>query len=149
MPLWLIYHPPNTFTSPSSKQALSADITKIYTSVGLPAFYVIVNFIPVPSDSTYIGGRPNDSSNGHNPFIRIQVDHIAVRLKDDDAEYARVTAAIDRALKPHIADKGYDWEYHVDETERRLWKIQGLAPPPHGSEAEKGWAEANVAAAWE
>ena len=139
MPLWLIYHPKGTFEDNASKQALSEDITKMYTAIGLPKFYVIVNFIKLDGNDTWIGGRPNTS----NPFVRIQVDHIAVRLENDDKVYASVTAGIDRALKPHIADRGYDWEYHVDETERRLWKVQGIDPPQHGSAREKEWAEAN------
>jgi hypothetical protein len=31
--------------------------------------------------------------------------------------YERTADAIEKALKPHISDKGYDWEFHVDETE--------------------------------
>jgi hypothetical protein len=38
-------------------------------------------------------------------------------------------AAVDRVLKPHIADQGYDWEYSVYETRRDLWKVQGMVPP--------------------
>lgn len=142
MPLWLVYHPVGTFSDDASKQALSEDITKIYTNVGLPAFYVIVNFITLPGTSTYIGGRPNT---GEHPFIRISVDHIAVTLPNEDAAYHRVVEGIDAALKPHVADKGYDWEFHVDETERRLWRVQGIDPPPFKSEAEKLWVKENRA----
>jgi hypothetical protein len=47
-----------------------------------------------------------------------------------------------------VADKGYDWEYHIDETPRGLWRINGLAAPPFRSVAERKWFEANKAAAW-
>lgn len=33
MPLWLIFHPDGTFEDDESKEALSTDITKIYTGV--------------------------------------------------------------------------------------------------------------------
>jgi hypothetical protein len=52
--------------------------------------------------------------------------------------------SVDRALKPHVADKGYDWEYSVEETRRDLWKIQGMVPPMPGSEAELEWVENNI-----
>ena len=49
----------------------------------------------------------------------------------------------DAAMKPFIADMGYDWEYNVEETDRNLWKIQGIAPPMPGTEAEKEWVLLN------
>jgi len=147
MPLWCIYHPPGTFEDPTSKQTLARDITTIYTMVGLPAFYVVVNFIPLPPTSMYIGGAPNDSKS--KPFIRFSIDHIAVRLPNEDAEYRRVVTKINEILKPHVADKGYGWEFHVGETERRLWSIDGFEPPAFGSEGEKLWVERNEAVPWE
>jgi hypothetical protein len=148
MPLWSIYHPSGTFVTPASKQAFSESITTFYNKngTGLPKFYVIVNFIQLPGDSMYIGGRPNTSI---TPFIRLKIDHIAITLPDKDDVYASVTKGLDAVLKPHIADKGYDWEYHVDETERRLWKVQGLNPPPWKSEAERLWREGDKAVPWE
>jgi hypothetical protein len=139
MPLWQIYHPPGTYEDPATKVAFAEDITKIYTNIGLPAFYVVVNFIPLPKEDILVGGQAIVGK----PFIRIVITQIAVRLPDDDASYNRNTAAIDKVLVPHVADKGYDWEYHVDETERRLWKINGMKPPPWKSEEEKLWAKEN------
>ncbi|EKG12659.1 Tautomerase [Macrophomina phaseolina MS6] len=144
MPLWIIYHPPGTFEDDASKEALSKDITKIYAEAGLPAFYVIVNFVKLPTSDTWVGGEPRKA----NPFIRMTIDHIAVRLPNKDQAYYNTTKRIDAALKPHIADKGYDWEYHVDETERRLWKINGLIPPPFKSEEERIWAKENKPVPW-
>ena len=125
MPLWQIYHPPSTFTTPSSKQLLSADITSIYTRVGLPAFYVVVQFISTPATDTFVGGQ-----NPSRPFIRIVVDHIAVHLGEDSTRMQKVVELVDVALKPHVSDMGYDWEFHIDETPRGLWMINGLVPPP-------------------
>jgi hypothetical protein len=56
---------------------------------------------------------------------------------------------VDAALKPFIADQGYDWEYSVEESDRDLWKIAGMVPPMPGTEAEKEWVEKNVAVTFE
>ncbi|KAJ5190577.1 oxalocrotonate tautomerase [Penicillium cinerascens] len=141
MPLWQIYHPNGTFEDPASKEAFVQDITKMYTDVGLPAFYVVVNFVTVSKGDIFVGGKvPTE-----RPFIRVVITHIAVHAPNEDAAYRRITSRIDTILKPHVADKGYDWEYHVDETERRLWKLNGMIPPPHKSESERVWAKENRA----
>jgi hypothetical protein len=125
MPLWLVYHPEGTFTTTGSKQALAADITSIYTAGGLPAFYVVVSFIPLSAGSCFVGGQAPSK-----PFIRLTVDHLAVHFVDDKARALRMITKIDQVLKPHIADKGYDWEFSIDETPREFWKINGFIPPP-------------------
>jgi hypothetical protein len=48
---------------------------------------------------------------------------------------------IDATIKPCIVDKGYDWEITVSDTPRDFWRLNGIAPPPWGSEAEKLWAK--------
>jgi len=142
MPLWLIFHPDDTFEDDTSKEALASDITAHYVNVGLPAFYVTVNFIKMSGNTMYVGGKilPKDK-----PFIRVSVDHIAVTLPNQDSVYERTANNLNALLKPHIADKGYDWQFHVDQTERRLWRINGMVPPPFRSEEEKIWAKENKA----
>jgi hypothetical protein len=39
------------------KKALTEDITKIYTGVGLPAFYVVINFMKLPPGDTWVGAE--------------------------------------------------------------------------------------------
>jgi phenylpyruvate tautomerase PptA (4-oxalocrotonate tautomerase family) len=88
MPLWTIYHPPSTFTSPTTKAALARAITSIYTAVPLPAFYVNVLFQPIDSESFYVGGvaRPSSSNDDVEspgstvPLIRITIQNIARTL---------------------------------------------------------------------
>lgn len=138
MPLWQIYHPTNAFKTIAEKQALSQDITGFYTNdVGLPAFYVVVQFIKLLDEDTWVGGVQRTE----HPFVRIVINHIAVSTSIERRD--SMTSRFDQILKPYIADKGYDWEYHVGETERGLWKINGLAPPPYKSEEEKLWAKEN------
>lgn len=91
MPLWLIFHPAGTFEDAASKQALAKDITRIYTGIGLPAFYVVTNFIKLSVADVWVGGEQRSD----NPFIRIVIDHIAVRMEKSNAVYDRTTARID------------------------------------------------------
>jgi hypothetical protein len=49
--------------------------------------------------------------------------------RPNDVIRDRFLAKVDNALKPHIAEQGWDWEYSVIETSRDLWKINGLVPP--------------------
>ncbi|KAK2037667.1 hypothetical protein LZ31DRAFT_560240 [Colletotrichum somersetense] len=144
MPLWVIFHSDGTFEDDASKESLSADITKYYTRIGLPAFYVVVNFIKMTENTMWVGGEKPKK-----PFIRISIDHIAVNLPNDDKVYRRAADGVDAVIKPHIADKGYGWEFHINETERRLWKIDGFHAPPFGSEEEKTWSRDNRASPWE
>ncbi|KAK3369401.1 putative oxalocrotonate tautomerase [Lasiosphaeria ovina] len=143
MPLWVIYHPEGSFPTPESKQALAAAITANYTRIGLPAFYVIVEFVTLPSTSIFVGGKNHDK-----PYVRIAIDHVAVHRVGDPDREAKMVNNIDAILKPHIADKGYAWEFHIDETPRALWKVNGFIPPPFQSEAEKKWAELNEPVEW-
>ncbi|KAK0639503.1 putative oxalocrotonate tautomerase [Cercophora newfieldiana] len=145
MPLWLVFHPEGTFVTPESKQALAADVTTLYTGGGLPAFYVNVNFITLPQTSMFVGGQ---IPSPERPFIRFMVDHLAVHFKDNAMRQLRVINRLDELIKPHVADKGYDWEFHIDETPRELWKINGFIPPPHRSEAEAMWAKNNKPSEW-
>ncbi|KAJ5662224.1 uncharacterized protein N7477_009840 [Penicillium maclennaniae] len=141
MPLWQIYHPAGIFEDVASKEAFAKDITQMYTELGLPAFYVVANFIPVPKGEIFVGGKiPTE-----RPFIRLVINHVAIHAPNEDAAYRGTTSRIDKILKPHVAEKGYDWEYHVDETERRLWKLNGLIPPPWKSEQEQIWVKENRA----
>ncbi|KAF4450131.1 hypothetical protein FALBO_16534 [Fusarium albosuccineum] len=144
MPLWLIYHTPDILLDNASKQALAKDITAFYTRIGLPAFYAIVNFIPMPTGTLWKGGDVPEK-----PFVRISIDHIAVHINNTIEAYNKCTERIEETLKPHIADKGYDYEYHIDETERHLWRVNGFIPPSHKSDSEKLWARVNEPVSFE
>ena len=139
MPLWKVYHPEGAFTV-EDKKVLSERITRIYR--GLPAFYVSVVFQEVPKNSLYVGGEPADD------FVRIWIDHIARSFKDEETK-GQFLAAINKALKPFIADRGLRWEMHIDETPFSLWSIQGLRPPLPDTPAEQKWRAENKASVYE
>jgi hypothetical protein len=50
----------------------------------------------------------------------------------------------EKTLKPWIEDrKELQWEIHISETPRDLWRTQGIDPPSSGSETEKVWVKQN------
>ncbi|PHH85648.1 hypothetical protein CDD83_120 [Cordyceps sp. RAO-2017] len=143
MPLWIIYHPPGTFADDEARGALATDITALYTAIGLPRFYVVVEFVQLHYGDTWVGAEKRDGR--QRPHIRLVIDHIAVQAPaaDDDESRRESAARIERVLEPHVARRGYDWEFHVNEADRRLWRINGFVPPEHPSEVEDLWAREN------
>ncbi|MGA5822753.1 tautomerase family protein [Kitasatospora sp. NPDC094028] len=135
MPLWHVYHSPGTYTAPQKKQ-LATDITEFYARFGLPKFYAVVLFHDVDPESFHIGGEPAPDA------VRIVVEHLARHSEDPDLR-RRTREALAALLAPHTTDRGLYCEFHVDETPRDLWMIDGLTPPPPLSEAERHWAEEN------
>jgi phenylpyruvate tautomerase PptA (4-oxalocrotonate tautomerase family) len=135
MPLWNIYHPVGAFTEQEKRQWADR-ITGVYEAAGLPRFYVVTLFHEVDRGSFYIGGEPADDA------VRIEIDHIA-RHSDDAAGRESVRQRLSAVIAPFAADKGLRWEFHIDETPRDLWMINGYLPPPSGSDAEKLWAQEN------
>jgi hypothetical protein len=75
MPRWVTHHLKHAFGDEKSKKSFSQDITKLYTDIGLPAFYVVIVLTEVSDVNMYVGGDQTSE-----PFIRIVVDHIAVRV---------------------------------------------------------------------
>ncbi|MFD8085947.1 tautomerase family protein [Kitasatospora sp. NPDC059722] len=140
MPLWHVYHPPGTYT-PQQKKQLADDITGFYTGFGLPPFYVMTLFHEVAADSFYVGGEPAPDA------VRIVVEHIA-RHMDDPDQRRRTRERLSALLAPHTKDRGLYCEFHIDETPRDLWMIDGFAPPPTGSEAEERWVKENRPSAY-
>lgn len=139
MPLWKVYHPVDAF-SDADKQVLAEQITDLYTR--LPRFYVGVLFFEVPKQSFFMGGKATDK------FVRINIDHIAINNIPAERK-AWWIENINRVLGPFVNDRGYSWEFHIDETLRDLWSIQGFVPPPANSEAENRWKAENKPTAYE
>lgn len=135
MPLWNVYHPAGAY-SEQEKREFAEHVTDVYTTVGLPAFYVVALFQEVDQGSFYVGGKPVTDR------VRVAIDNIAGHPVDPatrDALRRRVGAVI----QPFAAGKGLGWEFHIDETPNDLWMIDGFVPPPRGSAAEKTWATEN------
>ena len=135
MPLWDIHSAPNLFTT-EEKQHIAKSLTPIYTSAGIPPFYVRVRFQENQPVNIYSGGE------SHDKLVLIQVWHLARTMDSDDIK-KRLLTAVDKVLTPIMEEKGLDWEYTVTESSRELWKINGMYPPMPGTETEKAWFEAN------
>jgi phenylpyruvate tautomerase PptA (4-oxalocrotonate tautomerase family) len=141
MPLWTIHHTPGIFSA-AEKRELASRITDHYERRGLPRFYVVTLFQETAPGDLYVGGEPTPAG------VRIVIDHIARRAADQHGRQ-QIAGWIKQILTPHL-DRHPDlhWEFHVDETSEDLWMINGLVPPPGGSEAEKRWAKENVASGY-
>jgi phenylpyruvate tautomerase PptA (4-oxalocrotonate tautomerase family) len=137
MPLWTIYHSPGIFTD-EDKGHLAARITDHYEQIGIPRFYVITIFNQTQPEDLYVGGEPSPAA------VRVVIDHIARRSADKQSRQ-RTAKWINGILGPYLQrHEGLHWEFHVDETSEDIWMINGLVPPPGGSDAEKAWAAANT-----
>ena len=137
MPLWTIYHSVGAF-KPEHKQTLAKAITKIYN---FPAFYVGIAFIERDRDSFFRGGEPAEN------FVRIAIDHINLTWKTPEEANSRMKF-FEEVLAPLMRERGLAWEFHIDETPRAYWSIDGFRPPPTGSEAEKRWLRENRPSAY-
>ncbi len=141
MPLWTIHHSPEVLTA-EDKRALAGRITELYESIGLPRFYVVVVFHETHPEDFYVGGEPSPAG------VRVVIEHIA-RHSADTAGRRRIIAKIKEILRPFVDEhEGVHWEFHVDETSEELWMINGLVPPPAGSDAEREWARTNTASVY-
>lgn len=137
MPLWTIHHTPGIFTD-VEKRELASRITDHYEKIGLPRFYVVVVFNETTPVNLYVGGEPTPVG------VRVVIEHIA-RSSVDSAGRQRTTQWIKSILAPYLdRHEGMHWEFHVDETSEELWMINGLIPPPAGSEAEHEWVRSNA-----
>lgn len=152
MPLWQLFVPENAYTS-EEKAEMASKITNIYSSdwsrenfgFELPRFYTSVVFHEIKADSFYVGGESRDK------FIQIEVVHIA-RTNEGAAALAGITVEeilrryfenVNATLAPYIADRGYEVEFHVEAAPFETWQIDGMVPPPPGSDAERRWYEEN------
>ncbi|KAI1710003.1 putative oxalocrotonate tautomerase enzyme domain-containing protein [Ditylenchus destructor] len=141
MPLHRFYVPEGLYTE-DDKKKLAQSITDIYTSIGLPAFYVIILFIPVKKDSYYVGGKTNDK------FVRVSIQHIARHFESYEVA-KQFMDMYEAKLAPFIKDRGLDWEVAFEILDRNLCRTNGLPLPLSGSEGEKLWVRVNKAVPYE
>ena len=141
MPLWDFHYTAGGLSA-QEKKGLAEAITKMYTSVGMPAFYVQVRFEEMTPESHFVGAQDYSSLGLGEKHAAIQIFHVA-RTFTSEIQKRRFLYATDQILNPVFEKGGWDWEYWVTESPRDLWKVNGLVPPPTGSAAEKKWAEAN------
>ncbi|KAL2879335.1 hypothetical protein SGCOL_005463 [Colletotrichum sp. CLE4] len=135
MPKWVFNCNAGVFT-PAEKKQIAEGMTKIYTSVGLPAFYCHTHFIELAPENIYAGGETPKA------LTTVSIYHIARGFDTPQVE-AFFFKALDDVLRPILKPKGIEWESGIYEARRELWRINGLVPPDTGSEMEKKWAKDN------
>lgn len=136
MPLWNIHAPEGLYT-PEDKQGIATIVTRLYEKYGeMPRFYVSILFHDHPPENFYMGGEPAEK------FVRIWMDHIALHVGAEI--HGQWLAVVDTSLASYLTERGIDYEVHGDETPRTMWSINGILPPPTGSDDETRWREENT-----
>jgi hypothetical protein len=131
MPFWKIYHSLNTLTQ-QDKATLSASITEYYTSIGLPAFYVNIFYLPLSSADFFVGGKPI--------FKKLSIEILHIARQWQSTEHARTTRfkdSITEILRPYTTDKGVQVEFCVLQGPPQLWRINGIDPPENNEDGEE------------
>lgn len=89
----------------------------------MPAFYVVVIFVEVPTTNFFIGGlNHQERSKEFKPFVRWTIEHLAAHSKSTEHRKAMMNA-IDSAGEKWLKARNYDWEVTVNEPSQELWKI--------------------------
>ncbi|GAW06802.1 4-oxalocrotonate tautomerase [Lentinula edodes] len=140
MPFHRLYCSVNLY-SKEEKQAIARSITELYARVPIPRFYVVVNFIEVGQDDCYVGGEPNTR------FLRISVQHLARNLQTVE-EKRNFMERYEKTLEPYTKDKGIDWEVQISNEDPLYWNLNGICPPPFGSESYQMWVKINKPVEW-
>ncbi|CAK5272662.1 unnamed protein product [Mycena citricolor] len=145
MPFHQFYTPKGLY-SDAEKAALAKGITALYAAppISLPEFYVVVAFIELEQGSFFVGAETKRADN----MVRIQVEHLAGKFPVGEAGVASKRDFIARyedIIKPYTAGRGVDWEIGVQECDAHLWHLNGMAPPPLGSEQAELWKKENKA----
>lgn len=60
-------------------------------------------------------------------------------------QWPRLLDGLEACWAPFIKDRGLDWEMHVEQHERELWRLQGLDAPLPNTEEEGLWVRENRA----
>ncbi|OQE21856.1 hypothetical protein PENSTE_c011G06806 [Penicillium steckii] len=135
MPKLVFNHAAGIFTN-EEKSQIAQKMTKIYTSVGLPAFYCHTQFFELPPNSMYAGGETQTN------LTTLSIYHIARGFPTKEVEY-EFFQNLDDILRPILKPKNVDWELGIYEASRDLWRVNGLMAPETGSVMEKEWFDAN------
>jgi hypothetical protein len=78
----------------------------MYTDIGLPAFYAVVNFITLSATRIFVGGENRGLEEGDPPLVQFVVDQIAVQIGDDQGQQAWWLGRVKENLLPHVEGKG-------------------------------------------
>jgi phenylpyruvate tautomerase PptA (4-oxalocrotonate tautomerase family) len=136
MPMWHVHYPKGVYDA-ADRKALANRVTELYHErIRLPKFYVSVAFHEFDPEHFFVGGEPAER------FVRIWIDQIARQNTDPDRQ-RRWMRTLNDWLSAFLADRGLNWEIHVDNTPTEFWTIDGYLPPAAGSEDERRWLAEN------
>ncbi|KAI1385717.1 putative oxalocrotonate tautomerase [Hypoxylon trugodes] len=117
------------------KKTLATSITKIYTDLGFPQFWVNVFFHETKPENFYTGLE----SGNHAFFV---INHAAKTFESEEQRlwFHDLVAS---TVKPIFDPKDIHWEYNIYQHPADNWRVQGMIPPVHNPDALKQWVEQN------
>ncbi|GAD93505.1 hypothetical protein AOR_1_2252154 [Paecilomyces variotii No. 5] len=133
MPRWTFELAPNTLTK-EEKGIIARNVTDLYTSYGIPAFWVNVFF--------HENGEYNFYSGGEYPpkAVFFHLDHAAKQVDSEEVRKQFIIKVND-IVRPIFDPKGIKWEYNIYEHPKDNWRINGMIPPVEHPEVLKKWTE--------
>lgn len=140
MPRWTIHSVAGAL-SPSEKDQIAKQVTDLYTSLGLPAFFINVFFHEHSVGNFYCGGKAQHNS------IFFHIDHAARNFETEEVRSAFI-AKVNSIMQPILGEKKKKWEYNIYEHPRDNWRINGMVPPIDHPEILKKWVEKDEAVPW-
>ena len=132
MPRWNIYTLEGTLAR-KDKDTLAEQITALYVSLGIPAFWVNVFFHEMPVSRFYSGGKAEHNS------VFFHIDHAARNFETQPEEVRLGFIKKVNEIAGPILGKGLKWEYNIYDHPRDNWRINGMIPPMDHPEALKEW----------
>jgi hypothetical protein len=82
-----------------------------------------------------VAGSPLDD------FVQFSIEHLANHVNKDPERLISFHRPIDDALIPFLKERRVEWGYILVNGIREEWQINGFAPPPFLSDAERLWAK--------
>jgi hypothetical protein len=74
--------------------------------------------------------------------VRIVSTHLARQFANSE-QIASFIERFEGAIAPYIKGRGVNWELHIEEHAREMWRENGLVPPLPKTEGEKLWVKLN------
>ncbi|VUC30898.1 unnamed protein product [Clonostachys rosea] len=137
MPKWVFNHTEGAFSF-EDKHIIAQGMAKIYSAVGLPAFYANTQFFELPKDNLFTGGEIPDHA-----VTTLAIYHLARTFQSDEIQ-DYFFKAVDDLIRPIMKKNNTRWEIGIYEAPLEFWRMNGLRPPKQGSEMEKKWFDANT-----
>ena len=141
MPRWNFQIIKGTLTR-AEKDRIATQVTKLYTDLGFPAFFINVFFSENDEGQFYSGGKTPAKA------AWFGITHAARGFLDEE-ERLKFHAGIDEIVRPVFEPKGIKWEYNIYIYPGDNWRIDGMIPPIDRPDVLKQWVDEDRAVPYE